>query len=360
MTAAIVKTNAALLEFKLDKPVGGSGVSAIDVLAVDLEDADGATGMGFSYGLRGGGRTMLAAARDLLTGSIDGASPAAPEALYRDMTGALNRLGRGPAYLAMAAVDLAVWDLHARQRSVSLAVALGGRPRPVPVYGSGGLRPDTPPAEAAEIALKHVEAGFLGVKPRLAGDRSDAARLGAMRAALPDHIDLMGDANEKCDLARAQWLAGLCGELGLLWLEEPLPAYDQAGYETLARTARVPIATGEHLQGAVEARGLFKAGACAVFQPDLAMMGGITECLRAARLAEHFGIAIAPHFLPALFVHLAGAAPNLTWLEDFPLLEPLFEFDVAMATDGTMTAPDAPGHGLAWAGDSRQRYAAED
>ncbi|HUT50146.1 MAG TPA: mandelate racemase/muconate lactonizing enzyme family protein [Alphaproteobacteria bacterium] len=360
MNPMIAGARADLLRFTLDKPVGGSGVSAIDVLAVDLVDADGAIGVGFSYGLRGGGRTMVAAARDLLDGVIEGASAAAPEALYRDMTAALNRLGRGPAYLAMAAIDLAVWDLHAKARGVSLTVALGGRPRPVPVYGSGGLRPDMEPSAAAEVALAHAEAGFLGVKPRLAGDRSDGPRLAAVRAALPEAVDLMGDANEKCDLARAQWLAGLCGEFGLLWLEEPLPAYDLAGYEALARAAPVPIATGEHLQGTVEAGGLFDARACAVFQPDLAMMGGMTECLRAARLAEHFGIGIAPHFLPALFVHLAGVAPNLTWLEDFPLLEPLFTYDVAMAADGTMTATDAPGHGLAWAEGARARYRADD
>ena len=359
MTGSITRTNVEFLQFKLDKPVGGSGVSAIDVLAVDLEDSDGAVGTGFSYGLRGGGRVMHAAATDLLSGCVEGRSPAAPEALYRDMVVALNRLGRGPAYLAMAAVDLAIWDLHAKQRGVSLAVALGGAARPVPVYGSGGLRPDMAPDAAAEIALKHVETGFRGVKPRLAGDRSDAARLAAVRAALPDGIDLMGDANEKCDLARAQWLAGVCGELGMLWLEEPLPAYEQAAYEALAKSSPVPIATGEHLQGAVEAQAFFRAQSCAVFQPDLAMMGGMTECLRAARLAEHFGIGVAPHFLPALFVHLAGAAPNLTWLEDFPLLEPLFEFDVTLAKDGTMTAPDTPGHGMAWAEGVRERYRAD-
>jgi L-alanine-DL-glutamate epimerase-like enolase superfamily enzyme len=359
MSARIRESRAELLRYTLDTPVGGSGVSAIDVLAVDLTDDDGFTGTGFSYGLRGGGRIMLAAANELLDGVIKGATAAAPEANYRDMVGALNRLGRGPAYLAMAAIDLALWDLHAKARGVSLTVALGGRPRPVPVYGSGGLRPDMEPGAAAEVALAHVEAGFRGVKPRLAGNRSDAARLAAVRAALPDTVDLMGDANEKCDLARAQWLAGVCAAHGLLWLEEPLPAYNQAGYEALARSSPVPIATGEHLQGAVEARGFFDARSCAVFQPDLAMMGGLTECLRAARLAEHYGIAIAPHFLPALFVHLAGAAPNLTWLEDFPLLEPLFAFDVEMAADGTMIAPDTPGHGLAWAEGVRERYRVE-
>lgn len=359
MTAKIVRCEAALLQYKLDKPVGGSGVSAIDVLAVDLEDADGATGLGFSYGLRGGGGVMLASARDLMAGCIDGASGAAPQALWRRMVGALNRLGRGPAYLAMAAIDLAVWDLHAKQCGVPLGVALGGEPRAVPVYASGGLRPDTPPAEAAEIALAHVEAGYRGVKPRLAGAPSDAALLGALYDALPDGIDLMGDANEKCDLARAKWLTGLCAEHGLLWLEEPLPSYDMTAYADLARASPTPIATGEHLQGAVEARELFRTGGCAVIQPDLAMMGGMTECLRTAELAAHHGIGVAPHFLPALFVHLAAAAPNLTWLEEFPLLEPLFDFDVPLADDGTMRPSDGPGHGLAWADGVRDRYAAD-
>jgi len=89
------------------------------------------------------------------------------------------------------------------------------------------------------------------------------------------------------------------------------------------------------------------------------MVGGITEALRVAQLAEHFGLAVSPHFLPALFVHVAAAAPAIKWLEDFPLLEPLFEGLVGFGPDGTMSPPEVPGHGLRFAPDARARYRVE-
>lgn len=357
MASEIVHGSAELLLYPLAKATGGSGVTAVEVVAVDLTARDGATGMGFTYCLRGGGAVVLAAARDLLYQTILGQRADAPPALWRRMAATLNRLGRGAHYLAIAAIDLAVWDLHAKQRALPLGIALGGAPGSFAVYGSGGYTPSQTPEDAARQARAHVEAGFKAVKLRLAGDRSDIARLRAVRDALPASIDLMADANEKCDLARARWLAGICADVGALWLEEPLPAANVEAHLMLARTSPVPIASGEHWQGAAEARPFIAGGACAVVQPDLAAMGGITECLRTAQLAEQFGVSVAPHFLPALFVHLAAAAPNVTWLEDFPLLEPLFESAALLDKAGRMALPATPGHGLAWAAGAHETYA---
>jgi L-alanine-DL-glutamate epimerase-like enolase superfamily enzyme len=357
MTSEIVRGSAEFLLFPLARVTGGSGLTAVEVVAVDLEAKDGTTGVGFTYCLRGGGAVVLAAARDLIDKAVIGQSAEAPAALWRRMAATLNRLGRGAHYLAIAAVDLAIWDLHARRRGLPLGIALGGAPGSFPVYGSGGYTPNQSPEDAARQARAHAEAGFKAVKLRLAGDRSDIARLRAVRDALPAGIDLMADANEKCDLARAQWLARVCADAGALWLEEPLPAGQVEAHLALARTSPVPIASGEHWQGTAEARPFIAAGACAVVQPDLAAMGGVTECLRVAQLAEQFGVSVAPHFLPALFVHLAAAAPNVTWLEDFPLLEPLLTSPAAIDKAGRMALPAAPGHGLAWAPGARERYA---
>jgi L-alanine-DL-glutamate epimerase-like enolase superfamily enzyme len=237
-----------------------------------------------------------------------------------------------------------------------LGEAMGGTQRTMPVYGSGGYRPNQTPDEAAEQAVKQANAGFPMVKLRLAGDRTDIARMTAVRDALPVHVDMSVDTNEKCDLNRAQWLARECAELSVLWFEEPLTATDYAGHAALARTSPVPIATGEHLQGSIECMPLFRDQSCAIIQPDLAAIGGITEALRVTHLAEHFGISCAPHFLPALFIHLAAAAPSVTWLEDFPLLEPMFDIDVTIDDQQRMTAGKRPGHGLHWADGAREEF----
>lgn len=355
--SATIKTAAVdPLHYPLKGAVGGSGVTGVDVIAVDLTDTEGVTGTGFTYGLKGGGAVIAAAARELAESLIVGQDAAAPMMQWRRMAGALNRLGRGAHYLAMTAIDLALWDLHAKQRGLPLGVAMGGIPRAVPVYGSGGYRPNQDPADAAAQAVKHAQAGFPMVKLRLAGDRNDIARLRAVRDALPAEVDVAVDVNEKTDLNRAQWLAKVCADFDVLWLEEPLSATDYAGHAALARSSPTPIATGEHLQGTIEVMPLLEAKACAVIQPDLAAMGGISECLCVAWQAEHFGVTCAPHFLPALFVHMAAAAPSVTWLEDFPLLEPLFDIGVEIDDAQRMSPGTRPGHGLIWADGARAEY----
>ncbi|MCW5770786.1 MAG: hypothetical protein KIT16_04060, partial [Rhodospirillaceae bacterium] len=267
MHAKIKRAEIDHLLYRLPGAVGGSGVSAVDVYIVDLECADGTTGSGFSYGLRGGAPAVRAAAADLIDRFVLGHTADAPLATWRQMNTSLNRIGRGAHYMAMAAIDLALWDLHARQRKLTLGEALGGRPRPVPVYGSGGYTANQAPDAAAEMAVTQAKAGFPLVKLRLAGDRHDLARIRAVRDALPHHVDIAADANEKCDLARAQWLAKACADLGLVWLEEPLPATDYAGHAALARTAPIAIATGEHLQGVGECMPLLQSQAAAILNP---------------------------------------------------------------------------------------------
>ena len=356
----IVRAEAELWRYPLAGPTGGSGITAVDVIVVSLEDSRGETGLGFSYVLGGGGGVVKAAAEDLSARFVAGECCVPPEALWRRLAASLNRVGRGIGYVAIAAIDVAAWDLHARAAGVPLYAALGGVSRTVPVYGSGGFRPDQDPDAAVARALAYAGRGCKAVKLRVAGNRADVARMRAVADALPAGVDLMVDANERCDLARALWLANECAAVDALWLEEPLPADALQGYAALAARSPVPIATGEHLQGIVELKPYFSAHACAVLQPDLAMMGGIGECLRAARIAESPDVSVSPHFLPALFVHLACALPNVRWLEDFPLLEPLFDAPLAMDENGTMTPGDAPGHGLAWAPGAREAYRIQD
>ena len=355
-----VRAEAELWRYRLAGPTGGSGITAVDVIVVSLEDSLGGTGLGFSYVLGGGGAVVKAATDDLLSRFVAGGNCVPPEILWRRLAASLNRVGRGIGYVAIAAIDVAAWDLHARAAGVPLYAALGGAVRTVPVYGSGGFRPDQDPDAAVAQALAYAGRGCKAVKLRVAGNRADVARMQAVANALPEDVDLMVDANERCDLARAIWLANECAAVNALWLEEPLPSDALHGYAALADKAPIPIATGEHLQGVVEVKPYFSADACAVLQPDLAMMGGIGECLRAARIAEYHDVAVSPHFLPALFVHLACALPNVRWLEDFPLLEPLFDSPLAMDENGTMTPGDAPGHGLTWASGAREAYLVRD
>jgi len=356
MSRKIVESAAELWRYPFPTPMGGSALTSVDIVVVSLGDEDGATGMGYSYVLGGGAAPVKAMASELLARFVAGQTAVSPAALWRRMAASFNRLGRGAGYLALCAVDIALWDLHARARNLPLGIAMGGEPRAMPVYGSGGLGAFISPEEAAEKAKRYAARHVKGVKIRVAGHHADLARMRAVRDALPDGVHLMADANERCDLLTAKWLARACADHGALWLEEPLPAYDYEGFAALAATSPVAIATGEHLQGAVEFEPLFAAKACALAQPDPAMMGGITEVLRLCTIAEHQGVVVAPHFNPALFVHVAAAAPAIRWLEDFPVLEALFDIPPSWNEQGEMTLPDRPGHGIAFREGVREEY----
>ena len=244
----ITRATAELWVFPLSGPTGGSGITAVDVIVVDLEASDGTTGTGFSYVLGGGGHTVRLAAQDMLDRFVIGENVVPPQALWRRLAGSLNRLGRGIGYLAIAAIDVAVWDLYARGLGMPLYAALGGVPRTLPVYGSGGFGPSQEPDEAVERALKYAEMGCTAIKLRVAGAPSDIARIQAVAEALPDGVDIMADANEKCDLVRAQWLVNVLADVNALWIEEPLPAHDTNGFATLAANWEQSISTGELMQ----------------------------------------------------------------------------------------------------------------
>ena len=353
----ITHATASLLRYGLDVPVGGSGVSSVDVIVVDMTDKDGAIGLGFSYVLAGGGEVVLAAARAQLQRHVINQPAIPPRALWRRIAAGFNRAGLGPNLLALAAIDVAAWDLDARRRGVPLGVALGGELRPVPVYGSGAFTATQSPAAAAEAARAHAARGLRAVKPRMRGAREDAGVLAAVRAALPAGVHVMADANEKCDLLAARWLLAAARDQGVLFVEEPLPASAVEGYRALAASGGAAMATGEHLQGRAAFLPFITEGIAAVVQPDLAMAGGLTPMLEICTLCEAFDVAVSPHFLPGLFVHLAAASPVVTWIEEFPLLEPLFDGWPALSAGGTLTPGSAPGHGLAIPGDRRAHFA---
>ncbi|KAF0228268.1 MAG: putative mandelate [Beijerinckiaceae bacterium] len=229
---------------------------------------------------------------------------------------------------------------------MSLGVAMGGVQRSVPVYGSGGYRPNQDLDTIAEQVQRHRKQGFKAVKLRLSGRPDDTKVIEAARSVMGPDQWLMADMNEKGNLSTARALIAAVLGNGGLFVEEPLPTEDVEGYRSLSRAFPGAIACGEHMQGCEVALPFIKDGLCGVIQPDLAMMGGLTESLRLARLAETFGIEVTPHFLPGLFVHLAAAAPNVTWLEDFPLLEPLFDNVPIATSDGMLTAGSGAGHGL--------------
>jgi L-alanine-DL-glutamate epimerase-like enolase superfamily enzyme len=356
MVEEIQTAAAKLWHVELETTVGGSGVNAVDVIVVDLKTKAGLTGRGFSYVLGSTGRTATIAARELIESFIINKPLPHPELLAKEIRQSFNRTGRGPNVIAQAAIDTAIWDLYAKSLDCSVGVAMGGKAREVPVYGSGGFNTIQSPEEAAEQAQSYLERGVRAVKPRVAGSLKDEKVIEAVRYVIEGKADLMLDANEKCDQASAIRLMEVANNNGVLFVEEPLPAQNLSGYLQISKRTSCAIALGEHLQGVSEAYPFMADGICNIIQPDLAMMGGLTECLRIVRYAEIIGTSVAPHFLPHIFIHLAAVSSNITWLEDFPLLEPIFGNPQTFNSNGVMTLNGLPGLGLEWDEGAERQY----
>ena len=346
-SARVARATLRLVDFPLGAARGGSGATQLQLAIVTLTDVDGATGTGFTYALGPGMAAAAALLEEIHLPAVVGLPIDEWDRTWYRMRDATHRLGMGIPLLATSAVDIAMWDLRAVRAALPLHRLLGAHRDEVPVYGSGRATHAMSTDELVEGACSYVEEGVRAVKLR-AGVRppaDDLARVAAVREAVGDEIGIMVDANERLDLATAQWMAPRLADLGVVWFEEPVPSRYPSAYRVLASCSTPPLAVGEHVLG-LTGFTEFTASA-SVWMPDAPLTGGVSEFRRIDALAEAHGASISPHFLPELHVHLVAAGRAATWLEHFPLLDDLLAETLAIK-DGRAAPPHRPGHGLLW------------
>jgi L-alanine-DL-glutamate epimerase-like enolase superfamily enzyme len=263
---------------------------------------------------------------------------------------------RGITVAAISGIDIALWDIAGRALGVPVWRLLGGKYREkVPAYASGGW---APVGGIGTQLAQYVARGHRAVKLRVGlQDKSvddSAARVREVRETLGPEIGVMVDAHGTWSVRDALRFARKVEAYDLAWFEEPVSADNLAGLADVRRATDIPIATGENEQTRFGFRDLIAAGAVDILQPDIAIAGGLTECLRIAALAAAHELTVAPHLwgsaiLFAAGLHLCVATPCATVVEftrgENPLLHELVEeaFDL---TDGYVTAPETPGLGL--------------
>ena len=174
---------------------------------------------------------------------------------------------------------------------------------------------------------------------------ADLTRLEAVHAHLNKRAALMVDANQQWDRVAALRAGRQFEQFDLVWIEEPLDAYDAEGHAQLAAALDTPIASGEMLTSVAEHWELMRHNSVDVIQPDAARVGGITQFLKILALAEHKGLSLAPHFAMEIHVHLAAAYGREPWVEHFDWLDPLFNERLEIR-GGRMVVPTRPGIGV--------------
>jgi mandelate racemase len=281
----------------------------------------------------------------------------APVELWAALSKGYTLIGvQGIVRMAMAAFDVACWDVLARAADVPLATLLGASPRPIRAYNSCGLGlmgPEALKRETDEL----LEGGFQGVKLRLgyATLTEDLAAVKAVRERLPAGVALLVDYNQALTVDEAIARGRVLEREGVAWLEEPIRHDDYRGCARVADALAMPVQIGENFSQVYAMAEALDAGACDLVMPDLERIGGVTGWQRAAALAAARGVPMSSHLFPEVSSQLLAATPTAHWLEYVDWARPLLEQPLAIV-EGLAQTPDRPGNGLEWNRDAVERY----
>jgi L-alanine-DL-glutamate epimerase-like enolase superfamily enzyme len=295
----------------------GPDVPAVHVVACKVITDDGRTGEGFSWTPKIGAHAVLSLLRHDIREAVLGL-PAHPQAVWDRLWWHLHEGGGGGlTTIAMAGVDLALWDLAAAGAGRTLADHVGRRRERVPVYGSGvNLYYELD--ELRDQAKRWHDQGYHAVKVKVGSPElgRDLERVAAVREIVGPDVLLMIDANQRWNLPAARRAVAALAAFDLHWVEEPLPSDDIEGYVRLRAAIDVPVAMGENVYTAYQFKDLLTRGACDIVQPNVIRVGGITPFLRIAELANTFGLPVVPHLLIELSGQLACDLPQPSMVEE--------------------------------------------
>jgi len=234
-------------------------------------------------------------------------------------SGSLLTAGHGVDAFAIAALDTALWDLHARLLGVPLHRLFGAAPRSIPVYTQPGWLSLSLDALVAE-ATAAQEAGFGLYKMRVGSEdlATDLDRVSAVREALPVDVGLLLDANQAWSRAEASRALQALTAFDLKWVEEPLDSSDAAGMAELRRRFTIPLAAGENSYGPEGIHSLITGGCVDVVTPDLQHCGGVTGFMKALELGNTWGLTVANHLFLESSIHVLTAFHGAVVAEYMP------------------------------------------
>ncbi|MER3410537.1 MAG: dehydratase [Thermoleophilia bacterium] len=269
---------------------------------------------------------------------------------------------------ALAAFDIAYWDLIGQELGVPVWKLLGGRYRDrVPAYANGWYQAEREPDAFAACARQVVARGYRALKldpfgaavlDLVPAERRRALRLvAAVREAVGPEVQVMLEMHGRLSPAAAAAMAAELEPLSPAWIEEPVAFDSPTGLARVRSATRLPIATGERIHLLTDFRPLIEQGLVDVLQADLTHFGGLTGLRRLAGWAEAYELPLAPHNVcgpvgTAANVHFAIATPNVLILEHFnafadPWVSELVDDPPRVdPADGCFPMPTKPGLGV--------------
>lgn len=324
-------------------------------ILVKVTTASGAVGWGETYGLTAP-KVIGALVEDLIEPLLRGRDPRDVQVIWEDLYDILRVRGyQGGFWLdALAAVDIALWDLCGKLAGLPLRKLLGGERRSsVPAYVSG--LPRATIAEKVELARDFVDRGFTAIKIAAAVSADGVeAELAALREGLGSKVRLFIDFHWMYSAGEAASLIRRLERYDLGLAEAPCRSEDVEGLADVARQVAVPVAAGEEWRTVFDARPRLAARAISVIQPEMGHTG-ITQFMRMAQLAQAYHVHTMPHATIGLGIFMAASLQASSSILDLPFHEyqhSIYDRNAAFVTGqpvcraGTFDLPQGPGLGV--------------
>jgi L-alanine-DL-glutamate epimerase-like enolase superfamily enzyme len=363
----LVEAWACRLKLAVPISFGDHVISSREYVAVRLSTRDGV--VSDVVGLSRGAPVDLAVT-EVLAPRVLGLNPLDLTAAHRIMRRHTRALGLdGVLARAASLLELCLWDCTARHRDVPVWRLLGGQPRSLPVQLVEGYPlPGEPPEAFADRVGQRVSEGFTAIKLELASEQDPAAaarKLSLVRERTGSSVRLVADMayywESADDAARA---AASWRDVGLAWLEDPMPRDQAEGMAELRARLGIPIGAGDESTRPAELADLLNSRAVDVLRIDLTTLGDLDAAASLVGAAYARGVAVSAHVQPEVHRHIALAWPGLDHIEAFPLDRP-FDFThelietpfMAQVEHGHATAPAVPGLGITLNMDAVRRTA---
>jgi L-alanine-DL-glutamate epimerase-like enolase superfamily enzyme len=360
----IVSVTTRIATLEIENPIRtptGTGLRFVDNVVVDVETADGTRGQGYVWvaSLREDAPLGSNSTAELVETAIRHSAPIAVgedvldnERIWTRLKAPALQLGEGLVSIAQSGIDMAVWDARCKVMGQPLYRVLGGARDAAPVYGNlidawAGTLDDL-----ADLARDLVAAGgFRSLKMRLGlhphePEEADVERVLAVQEAVGPDIGIMIDVVGAWTFDEALRRCRRFDELGLLWIEDPLPINRPDQLERLCAELRTPVAAGELGFNHRELRDLMERGALDIFIFEPMRIGGVTGAIKAARMAEEYNIPVCCHVYSDLAAQLLAGLPNGHMVEYLPWWGALYESPM-VPVDGFARPSDEPGIGMA-------------
>ncbi|MCY4652890.1 MAG: mandelate racemase/muconate lactonizing enzyme family protein [Dehalococcoidia bacterium] len=319
---------------------------------VKVETDEGATGIGLAGGVQGA-EEIGAAILEHFAQVVVGQDPFDTERIWDNMWQPKLVGRRGITTRVISGIDIALWDLKGQITGLPVYKLLGGYTNKIPVYIAGGYYEEGKGlGELAEEMVTAIGLGARAVKMKIGGApiNEDVERVRIVREAIGPDTRLMVDANCAYRHFEAQEIARKMEPYDVFWFEEPVNPDDYEGHRLVSQSTIIPVATGENEYTRYGFRELIEGRCCDILQPDGLIMGGVTEFMKVAALAQAHDLLIAPHGNQDVHVHLVSAIPNGLTVEYYsdstdPMWGHMFN-ETLMVEDGHVSPPDRPGFGI--------------